>query len=231
MTALVLVSPSDGNLKQLLASRGVEAKTHWLPESYGADLLVVSQEWGKLGMQRKTVDDFFASISDGRLARELPLLSHVEFPILQVEGRPQWTTDGHLLSNSCRWTKAGFRNALRSIMLVHGVHVEFSDSLDDTADTVVEMASWWGKRVHRSLLTRPKTAMKDSWGTSSRRDVLRFVLQGFPGVGVALANAIIEASGGRLPLQWTMTQQQMMQVPGIGPRRAKMLWEVLEGCS
>ena len=93
---MILVSPTD---RELLALLGDRAISHTLPEQHGADVLVVVAGRGKLALQRKTFpDDFLASLEDGRLARELAGLSRTQCPVLIVEGRPQWTADGHLLA-------------------------------------------------------------------------------------------------------------------------------------
>lgn len=223
---MLLVSPTDRDLLILL---GGKAMSNYLPERYGADILIVIEGHGKLAIQRKTFpDDLLASLDDGRLARELPLLAQAEFPVLIVEGQPMWTADGHLMHGwSSRWTRAQLRNLLRSVWRVHGVSVEHTDSLDDTAAAVLELEAWFKKDVHRSLLTRSKTPIKNDWGLSNRRDFGRFFLQGLPGVGSTLAEQIFDHFG-RVPLRWDCTLEELMSVYGIGKKRAKVLWEILQ---
>jgi ERCC4-type nuclease len=223
---MLLVSPTDRDLLTLL---GDVAMSHSLPEQHGADVLIVAAEQGKMAIQRKAFpDDLLASLDDGRLARELALLSRTECPVLIVEGRPHWTADGHLMASwASRWTRQQLRNLIRSVWLTHGVMVEYTDDINDTADSVVELDKWFRKKVHRSLLTRPKQAARDSWGTSSLEDVMKFLLQGFPGIGTVLADAILERFR-RVPLSWNCTLDELKSVPGIGNRRAKELWELLQ---
>jgi ERCC4-type nuclease len=109
---------------------------------------------------------------------------------------------------------------MRSVWLTHGVMVEYTDDINDTADSVVELVKWFRKKVHRSLLTRPKQAARDSWGTSSLEDVMKFLLQGFPGIGTVLADAILERFS-RVPLSWSCTLDELRSVPGIGEKRKK----------
>ena len=223
---MLLVSPTDRELLSLLREK---AMSSYLPERYGADVLAVVEGHGKLAIQRKTFpDDLLASLSDGRLARELPLLAQAEFPVLIVEGQPLWTADGHLMQPwNSRWTRAQLRNLLRSVWRVHGVSVEHTDNLDDTAAAVLELETWFRKDVHRSLLTRPKTSTKDDWGLSNRRDFGRFFLQGLPGVGSTLAEQIFDHFG-RVPLHWDCNLEELMSVYGIGKKRARALWEALQ---
>ena len=119
---MILVSPTDRDLLSLLGDR---AMSHSLPEQHGADALSVVSGRGKLAIQRKSFpDDLLASIDDGRLARELAMLARTEYPVLLVEGRPQWTADGHLMASwASRWTRQQLRNLLRSVWLIHGVMV------------------------------------------------------------------------------------------------------------
>jgi len=223
---MILVSPTDRDLFSLL---GAKAMSHSLPEQHGADVLAVVSGRGKLAIQRKAFpDDLLASIDDGRLARELAMLSRTEYPVLIVEGRPQWTADGHLMASwASRWTRQQLRNLLRSVWLTHGVMVEHTDDINDTATAVLELEKWFGKKVHRSLFARPKHTVRDTWGKSSQEDVARFLLQGFPGIGTALAEAILERFG-KAPLSWSCTFDELKSVPGIGERRSKALWELLQ---
>lgn len=223
---MLLVSPTDRDLLVLL---GGKAMSNYLPERYGADILVVVEGRGKLAIQRKTFpDDLLASLDDGRLARELPLLAQSEFPVLVVEGQPLWTADGHLMQPwNSRWTRAQLRNLLRSVWRVHGVAVEQTTDINDTVAAVLELEAWFKKDVHRSLLSRPKTTTKDSWGLSNRRDFARFLLQGLPGVGSVLAEQLFDHFG-KIPLHWDCTLEELMSVYGIGKKRAKVLWDALQ---
>ena len=220
-----LLSPTEHELKSLFGDKAV---TSLYAERYGADVLVIVEGRGKLAIQRKTFpEDLLASLEDGRLARELAMLSQSEYPVLILEGRPKWTGDGHLMQPwASRWTKAQIRNLLRSVWLAHGIQVEYTDDVNDTAAAVLEMESWFRKEVHRSLLTRPKQTAHNTWGTSNQRDFARFFLQGLPGVGSVLAEAIYDHFG-KVPMSWDCTQDELKEVYGIGAKRAKVLWEVL----
>lgn len=222
----MLVSPTEHELVPLLSGR---AMSHILPEQHGADVLVVATGKGRLAIQRKTFpDDLLASLEDGRLAREMAMLSRTEYPVLVIEGQPQWTADGHLMAPwASRWTQTQFRNLLRSVWWVHGVAVEYTANIEDTAKAVLEMESWFRKEVHRSLLSRPKRVSRDSWGKSSRRDFALFFLQGLPGVGSVLAEAILDRFG-RVPMSWTCSMDELKTVDGIGEKRARALWELLQ---
>ena len=222
---MMLVSPTERELLSLLSGR---AMSHPLPERYGADVLIVVEGRGKMAIQRKTLDDLLASLEDGRLARELGLLSQVQYPALMLEGQPAWTSDGHLRKPwSSRWTRTQLRNLLRSVWWVHGVAVEHTHDIADTAMAIIELEVWFRKTVHRSLLSRPKRSSRDSWGMSSKESSAIFFLQGLPGVGPGLATAIYRRFG-KIPMSWTCAFEELKSVDGIGERRARALWEILQ---
>jgi ERCC4-type nuclease len=217
-----LVSPTERELPALLG--GI---THSLPEKHGADVLSVTEK-GKMGVQVKGFpEDLLASLSDGRLTRELSLLRHLELPVLIVKGfnAAAWTSEGNLLSShGARWTKTAFRNLFRSVWGIFGIAVEHSADTAETVELIKELDTWF-RGTHHSLLTRPKR-YRDSWGQSSKRDIQRFILQGFPGVASVLSEQILQHFG-RLPLSWSCTREELMAVPGIGKMRAEALWEIL----
>jgi ERCC4-type nuclease len=206
--------------------------SHYLPERYGADVLTAVEGRGRLAIQRKQFpDDLLASLDDGRLARELPLLSQTEYPVLIVEGRPMWTADGHLMQSwNSRWTRAQLRNLLRSVWRVHGVAVETTDDLQDTAAAVLEMEAWFRKSEHLSLRRRPKPVYRDSWGQLQTRHkgtkMLSFFYQGIEGVSVTLADDLVK----HFPMPVRLCNasiEDLMSVPNIGQKRAETIYRFL----
>jgi len=219
-----LLSPTEFDLLPLFGDKGLR---HSRPEQYGVDVLTLTPR-GWVGWQRKKFpNDLLASLDDGRLARELSLMAHLDIAVLISEGEASYTTEGHIIADwSTRWTKTQLRNLFRSILFTHGVWVEHTSSLQDTRDAILEMEAWLRKGQHRSLLTRPKNTIKDTWGQADKRDWARFFLQGLPGVGSSLAEAIYDHFG-RVPLHFDCTQDELRGVMGIGEKRAKTLWEVM----
>lgn len=206
-----------------------------LPEEYGADILILSPR-GMCGIQRKRFpEDLFASLNDGRLARELALMNALEWRVLVPEGRPKFDPSGHLLSEgNSRWTKASIRNLMRSMKIQHGVDVEWSDDIEDTVEIAHEFEDYLSKTTHRSLLTRPKSnKTQDEWGMFNQRDWARFFLQGLPGVGSTLAESIadycIKKYGKAVPLSLDLLPEELMEIPGIGKKRAKMFYDLFTG--
>jgi len=219
---VVLVSPSEPKSIKL-ALKG-KAIVHPLPEEYGADFLLVTGQ-GRAAVQRKTWDDLLASLEDGRLAKELLLMKRAQVAVLVVEGYLECTSEGNVITPyRQQYTKEQARNVLRSCQLVHGVMVERTENPQDTAQAILELEKWLRKPEHRSLLVRPK---RTEWGTRTDRDWAVWLLQGFPGIGPTLAEAIFDHFG-EVPLRWTCRFGDLLKVEGIGPKRAAALWRALE---
>jgi len=216
---MVLVSPTE---PLVLRAVGTQSR---LPEKWGADLLLPAA--GRLlGVQRKTVDDLLASLEDGRLQLELAQLRKLELRSLLLEGYPEWTADGWLLSRR-RYTRNQFWGIIFSVSFVFGVPVLWTGSLDESVGLVRSLARWLTKGAHRSLMRRPTARSASEWGTATDRDFARHLLQGFPGVGSVLAEAIFDHFD-RIPLAWDVSRKELAEVPGIGPKRADALWRSLE---
>jgi DNA excision repair protein ERCC-4 len=215
-----LVSPTDAPLGRLLG-----AHISSLPEQYGADVLSCGSA-GLIGWQRKEIKDLVASAEDGRLAREVPLLALLPYPVLIVEGDYYYTADGKVIDQyQGRWTKAMIRNLLRSVQHEYGVMVERTRDIEDTAIAITELEAWAQKSSHRSIERRPQDS-GGQWREKSRETWGKYFLQGFPGIGVERAEAIYRHFG-RVPLMWSVEEGELRQVPGVGREGAKRLWERL----
>lgn len=227
---LFLVSPTDLELAEAL---GDDAITSSLPERRGADVLAWCRP-GVLGVQRKHVpEDFAASIDDGRLAWELPLLfKHTDFPILITEGDFWFNAEGKLAKKYggkwefWRYTKRQVYSILRSVRWVHGVDWEHTDDLQDTVNRLRELVAYLEDDTHLSLFRRP--APRGEWGRLSQSERLRWILQGFEGIGVKQAERILAHCGGKAPLGWTLTETELTQIRGIGKPTARKLYKALE---
>lgn len=199
--AVVLVSPTEpASIRQLGTVSPV-------PERFGADVLVLSPCL-RAGVQRKRTDDLEASLRDGRLARELALMQRLDLRAVVVEG-PDVLGGTRL------------RGILFSLQFVHGCAVIRTADEFESAEALADLARWLAKRRHGSLLTRPKRG-------ATGPDLALHFLQGLPGVGPGLAQAILDTFG-RVPMRWDCSSEDLARVPGIGPRRARQLIRFLEG--
>jgi ERCC4-type nuclease len=192
-----------------------------IPEKHGADIFWINN--GKLhGIQRKEFGDLLNSVEDGRLAREVQQLQHVHVACLIVEGKPRWTSDGHLMDRyHQRWQRSAYRSLLRSVQ-GRGIFVEHSDSTADTVALVEEIRRWTAKGDHVSLDRRPKPKV-DKWGRITDEAWACHLLQSIDGIGPKQAAAVWKHFGERLPIALTATYKELLAVDGIGPKTADMI--------
>lgn len=199
--------------------------TTFLPEKFGADI-AWAMKGGWVGVQRKEVKDFIASIGDGRIGQQISQMQALDHAHLVIEGRVTWTTEGELVNGSGYGrplTKAQWRGVVWSIQS-RGVHVGYTESLRDTILYVRQLEAWLRKDRHGSLNKREQVYAP--WGKPGNRDFARHVLMGFPGVGVEIADRIIDKFGG-IPLGWTVTVEELLQVDGIGKKKAEVMLAAL----
>lgn len=224
---IVLVSPAEpASVKECM---DVAFRDGWesssLTERYGVDFLWRTRGtyWG---IQRKAVPDFLASMRDGRVTREVAQMrTKVSMPMLVIEGRMEWSMDGQLLGTRYDITRDQWR-ALMFSLASQGVTVETTHTPAQTVEFVVAFSRWTEKAKHTSLTARPKL-VDAPWGKPGNRDWGVFLLQGFDGIGPEVAGAIYDHFGG-LPLEWTVTEKELLAVPGLGKGRVKKLMELLK---
>lgn len=217
----MLIAPTEPNGLKVLG------KVSSAPEKYGVDVMFGTRH-GIVGIQRKELADFFSSVADGRLAREYPLMQQLAIGILLIEGRQRWSTEGYLMSLDAhsrrQWTRDQFRSYMLSVQM-RGVWVIETDDLADTVKTIENLHRWASKATHNSLIARPKP--QGAWGKPESHDWNMFLMQSFPGVGPVQAERLLEHFGGRPPISWTCTREEMGAAPGIGKTRLESLWGAL----
>lgn len=196
------------------------------PEEYGADFLLYGKGLGAVGVQRKEMDDLVSSVRDGRLGRQLTLMKRLDLGVLLIEGRPQWTNDGSLMANG-NWTVAQHRGLLWSVQS-RGFWIGTTTTIQETIEWLSQFQNWLKKAKHGSLETRPKG--RDEFGkefNGASKDFYLYLMQSFPGVGREVAARLVEKWG--VPVAWTITEEQLREVKGIGKGRAKLLASMLPG--
>lgn len=221
-----LISPSEGDLAKKLKSNGIVSS---LPEEKGADILTYTNQ-GLLGIQLKEIpNDFLASISDGRLTRETTLLpKHCKFPLLLLRGKFDYWPDGRIAigrKEPSRFTKTQIQGILFDVRYVKGVDYDYVRDMDDVVFYLKTLTGWLNSGKHFGLFTRPG-GPRGTWAIPTVEEYQSWILQGFQGIGPALADSIINHFG-RTPLAWTCSLGDLMKVPKLSGKRAKILWETL----
>jgi ERCC4-type nuclease len=215
----MLVSPTEPPSLRALG------KTSLVPEQYGVDFLFSSTEFGLVGVQRKELKDFVASVQDGRLSKELGMMKRLGLAMLVLEGRPTWTNDGLLTLTSTRWSMSQHLGTLWSVQL-SGCWTSTTSTAQETSTLISAFMRWTAKPRHIGLESRPGPAA-DEWGKVGNREWGIHLLQGFRGIGPVQAAAIYDHYRS-VPLMWKVGLLDLLDVPGIGNTRAERLLEALE---
>lgn len=224
----LLVSPAE---PAALRSIGV---TSSLAEHYGADFLVPTVR-GFVGVQRKTVRDFIASLRDGRLHEDVLKMRGLATRILLVEGHPVFSSEGALESVSndalrqgpmvySRFSASSWWGLLLSIA-EQGTWLAEVGNMAETKMWLSEVERWSTKDGHVSLERRPGPPNADL-GLGMKRQWQVHLLQGIQGIGPDTARSIVEHFDG-LPLAWTVGEKELCEVAGVGKARAKQMMGAL----
>lgn len=231
MPTKLLLSPSETALAGVL---GEAAITSSLPEEHGADILLYSKR-GLVGFQRKSIpNDFITSFTDGRMSRSMSLLTQTcTFTRLICEGVFRYWPDGtvhlgtmkHNKRVPSRFTRKHIHGMLNDIEFVRGVMIRWTDDIADTVRYIRSVAEYLEGKKHLGLYTRPSA--KGNWGAPTAKDTELWLLQSFPGIGPSIADSIVSKFGGRVPLAWTCSLDDLVSIPRLSKERAKVMWESL----
>jgi len=217
---VILVSPTEPEELRRLG------KVSMMTEDRGADLLIWSaSHQGWIGVQRKEMKDLIASVSDGRFAEQMmKLKGSVAMPVLLIEGKGSWTTDGKWAGGRSAMSWTGLSKMLFSTALL-GVHLATTERLSGSCSTVEWTGSIeeWGRKPTHDSLSSTRGVVKVTWGTADNRDYQRHLLMGLPGVGPELADRILDAVG--MPLTWRdgVVAEMESTVRGLGKKKLERM--------
>lgn len=214
-------------LQRLGKQRGVRVASSGRVEPKGVDFLWVDWEGQWRGVQRKELTDYVASHLDGRLAKEVgQMASHVDLPVLVLEGRPMLTNDGdgtHVTVGEGRWSKTvSYHSYVRQMLSLAdlGMQVWTTANAAQTAEMILAYHQWSQAEHHSTAATRPKPA--GDWGKPTNQQWQEHLLQGIDGIGPKTARDIIETLG-RCPLRVDADVEELMTVPGVGRKTAEKI--------
>lgn len=231
MSSKILLSPSEVKLKKLLKDDAIVSE---LCEEKGADILIYSSQ-GLLGIQRKSLPgDFIQSMTDGRFARSLPLMTeHCTFCRVVCEGSFKFWVDGTLFLGMTkdrkrirsRYNREAVHGMLNDIEFIYGVMIRYTESVEDTVHYIKSLQRYLDSKKHVGLFRRPKA--QGNWGVPSKRDIHLWILQSFQGIGVNTADKIVQRYG-RAPLRWNCTAKELSTIAGVRFKQAEEWINCLE---
>ncbi len=169
----------------------------------------------RLGVERKTLKDFAASIADGRLFEQAENLSRAfERPVLIVEGDESAGFEG--------LTPAAFHGALAALMVDFDVQVLRTRDAGATAASIAALARRSAKGPAPARADPPRPG-KSGLTLAERQ---RFVLEGMPGISEAMARRLLAHFGSIRALSHA-SLEEVAAVPGVGRRTAEQVFDVL----
>lgn len=167
----------------------------------------------RIGVERKTVDDYLESLISGKIFRQTAKLRDAySRPILILEGE-------NLLTQRNINHKAIF-GSLASISVDFGIPILTTKDAFETADLLQVIAKREQKEDKKSIAVRgEKTAM-------SIKERQQFITEGLPNVSSVIAKRLLDHFGSVKDIV-NATEDELIQVAGVGKNTAKGILEIL----
>jgi len=169
----------------------------------------------RIGIERKTAEDYIKSLIDGRLFDQARRLAEAfEKPIIIIEGSLSSATK---ISNVKRSSVLG---SMLSLGVDYGIFVVMSRNVDETAEIVKRLAlkEQPGGRFVPVRVKKPKL--------ESVRDWQLFVVQCLPHVGPKIAERLLEVFGSVQRI-CNASASELSRIEGLGEKRAAEIVRVL----
>ncbi len=169
----------------------------------------------EIAAERKSISDFVSSVYDGRLfVQASSLAASYRKPYIIVEG--DTSSIGRLAKSL-----ASYYGALASVTLAYDLRLIHTSNPEETAEAVAGLV-----RNSRARPLPPGTAPAPAKAKGEKEQQLYF-LASLPGVGLTLARRML--SRHRTPRRVVaLTESQFAMIPGLGPRRAARIVQVLD---
>ena len=196
-------------------------------EEIGADIVHFTHR-GVIPTQRKTVPDFVASISDGRLSKEFALMREASlFGILLIEGVFRYTQDDKLKTGRrvSHYTRQAIHKILWGIQFQEGITICYSRNINETIEIIYWLQEWMDKEEHDSL--RIRAGYKGDWFVTSREERLIHWMQGLPGISIGLAKLLVKKYPSPISLL-SATVEDIQSIPKFGKGRTERIIEFLQ---
>lgn len=194
----------------------------------------------------KTVEDFIASYTDGRLHAQVTAMQQMacRFAFILIEG-DAWSADGGHTVGDPRfnsWTWDQFDDAVFDLQLYGGVKIVRSPSKDRTARRLAALWRWSAKDEaaswHSPVPIRPASDFNDPTGVIFYDDRYRNrvgALMHIDGWGVKLADQVLgnlsfAEAVGATPEGLAAAEARLAQIKGMGPKKLKAWKEFITEC-
>lgn len=180
------------------------------PETLSIGDFIISD---RTAVERKTVEDFVASIIDGRLFEQVSnLKSAYEMPILLIEGESFQT--------SRNIAPEAVMGAVASVIVDFGVPVVWTRSPSESALLLLSIA----RREQSKGERRPRIRMERK--PESLAHEQEFVIAGLPLIDTVLARRLLRAFG-TVEKVFLASEQELQNVEGIGRKISDRIRKLL----
>ena len=197
----------NSSVVRLLSDYGIKIQSQQLDI---ADYVVSS----RIGIERKEVKDFLASLADGRLFTQLIQLSTAyPNPILIIEGKEDI------------FTERGFHpsaifGSFASLLVDIKIPIIRTMDTGETADLIYAL-------IKREYAPDKKIAVRTAPSGRGLRDRQRYVVEGLPSVSAVLAERLLEHFGTVRKI-FEADVKELMEVKGVGEKTAQEIRRVLD---
>lgn len=166
-------------------------------------------------VERKTVEDFLSSVTDGRLLGQLLNMSQAYArPLLILEGKPE---DLFTLRNIHENAIIGM---LSTIALTYRIPIFYTKNAQETAKYIHLMAK--REQLGNDKEIRLRVGRKGF----TRGEQQQFIVEGLPQIGPTAAKSLLEHFGSVQKLV-NATKEELKEVENIGPKKAQAILDVL----
>ncbi|MBU3966061.1 MAG: DEAD/DEAH box helicase [Euryarchaeota archaeon] len=212
----------NGKIKVFVDQREIRSNVARSLEKLGMDIELRTLEVGdyvvsdRVGIERKTVDDFLSTLMDGRdlFGQISDLRRTFDRPLLIIEGEGLYTAR-QIHANS-------IRGVLSSIAVDFGVPIIFSRDEEDTAALISIIAKREQTDGKKDIsLHGKKTSL-------TLKEQQEYVISSLPEIGPAVARNLL-LHFGSVEQVMSASREELMEVGLVGPKTADRIREVVNG--
>lgn len=168
----------------------------------------------RLGVERKTTNDFISSIMDGRVFRQLyDLKQEFELPILIIEGRSIFESEVNIHPNAVR-------GAVASVAINLRIPIIWTRNAFETAEMLFALAKKEQIKENKSIAIRGKRKFR------SENQMQEFLVAGLPKISTQKAKSLLKHFGSPEKI-FSATEEELQEVPGIGKGLARDIMKLV----